>query len=928
MTSPSVDPTGPERPGLPLFRDDAWARALGWTVAGLGCLIVVGRLGDFPLLRALVPLQGQARPNVGVGLLLLGVALGLVGWDGAAARRVAIACAVATLVGAGVTLAEYVAGADWGVGGLLMPGRAAELELAAIRPSLPAALSLLLLGAAILLLHLAPRRDRWALGLGLVALVTAALGFFGYLFDLPWLASLGPFAPLSALAGISLLLLAVGVLAATGLPAGEWLRRFGLAVGFATALLLLLALGVAVLHNARLLVEHNRRVEHTYEVLGELRLALVAVQDLETGTRGFLLTGDPEFLEPARGAPERARARALRLQSLVGDHPAQLGRAVALARAIDEKLRVSSAQFETSGSDRAAGQRLVASGAGRELMDRIRDLVTAMEDEEKRLLAARQARAGTSTQRTLFALATGLGASLGLLIPIFVHLRGEIVARTRLTGELRRSEGRLAVTLDSIGDGVLATDTAGRVTLMNRVAEQLTGWRLADARGLPVGDVFRVAHERTRQPVRTAVEDLLATGEPGGPAGAAVLLARGQEEKVVAHNAALVRAGDGRLLGAVLVFRDVTVERRAQEQLDRFFELSLDFLCISSEDGYFKRVSPAVTDVLGWTIEEFLAMPYMDQVHPDDRAATQREVDRQVHRGEKVLHFENRYRHRDGSWRVLAWRSTPHGGFMYATARDVTEAREAEQRIHVLNQLLQDRAAQLEVANKELESFSYSVSHDLRAPLRHVQGYVDMLTREAQGALSGKGQRFLRTIAEAAREMGLLIDDLLSFSRMGRAEMREATVDTLRLVAEVRESLEREAAGRTIRWTVGELPAVRGDAAMLRIVFVNLLGNAVKYTRRRATAEIEVGCAGHEDDRVVFFVRDNGAGFDMKYADKLFGVFQRLHRADEFEGTGIGLATVRRIVGRHGGRTWAEGRPDAGATFHLTLPAASPPSSP
>ena len=232
---------------------------------------------------------------------------------------------------------------------------------------------------------------------------------------------------------------------------------------------------------------------------------------------------------------------------------------------------------------------------------------------------------------------------------------------------------------------------------------------------------------------------------------------------------------------------------------------------------------------------------------------------------------------------------------------------------------------QLALANKELEAFSYSVSHDLRAPLRHIQGYVEMLTRELKDGLSDKSRRYLQTIADAGREMGELIDDLLAFSRMGRAELVEREVDLAPLIAEVRRGLELAVQDRTIHWQLAPLPPVRGDAAMLRQVLVNLLGNAVKYTRGRDPAEITVGCAGEEEGRLVFFVRDNGAGFDMKYADKLFGVFQRLHRADEFEGTGIGLASVRRIVARHGGRTWGEGRPGAGATFYFTL---SPGSAP
>ena len=230
------------------------------------------------------------------------------------------------------------------------------------------------------------------------------------------------------------------------------------------------------------------------------------------------------------------------------------------------------------------------------------------------------------------------------------------------------------------------------------------------------------------------------------------------------------------------------------------------------------------------------------------------------------------------------------------------------------------RTAQLEIANKELESFSYSVSHDLRAPLRHIDGFAGLLVKADGPQISQRGLSYLGHITDAAKQMGTLIDDLLSFSRMGRSEMSLREVNLDQLADETIRALQMETQGRNIRWQKGELPVVPGDHAMLRQVFINLLTNAVKYSRPRDPAEIEIGAQPGESREVVVFVRDNGVGFEMEYAQKLFGVFQRLHRAEEFEGTGIGLANVRRIVTRHGGRTWAEGRPGQGATFYFTLP--------
>ncbi|HET6514430.1 MAG TPA: PocR ligand-binding domain-containing protein [Thermodesulfovibrionales bacterium] len=295
-----------------------------------------------------------------------------------------------------------------------------------------------------------------------------------------------------------------------------------------------------------------------------------------------------------------------------------------------------------------------------------------------------------------------------------------------------------------------------------------------------------------------------------------------------------------------------------------------------------------------------------------------KEIHRRALAGEVVQNDDDCFKRADGSEQRLRWEVRPWFDVTGKVAgivvfsEDITERKRAEEALQRTNE-------KLEEANRELESFSYSVSHDLRAPLRHMAGFVELLQKRLQEHPDKRIHHYMAVIAGAAKKMGTLIDDLLAFSRMGRTEMQMKRINLNNLTRGVLRELQHEVKGRDIEWKIDDLPEVSGDRSLLRLALVNLVSNAVKYTRTRPRTEISIGCEDRGDE-FVFFVKDNGVGFDMEYANKLFGVFQRLHSHEEFEGTGIGLANVRRIILRHGGRTWAEGAEGQGATFYFSLP--------
>jgi PAS domain S-box-containing protein len=391
----------------------------------------------------------------------------------------------------------------------------------------------------------------------------------------------------------------------------------------------------------------------------------------------------------------------------------------------------------------------------------------------------------------------------------------------------------------------------------------------------------------------------------------------------------------------VAVFDVITQRKQVEQALKqserryRAIGESIDYgVWVCGPDGTNLYASESFLKLVGITQEECSNFGWGNVLHPEDAERTITAWKECVRTG-GTWDIEHRFRGVDGKWHAVLARGVPvrddQGRITswVGINLDISRIKQAEEEVHRLNQTLEqrvlERTAQLEAANKEMEAFSYSVSHDLRAPLRAVDGFALILATEHAAQLDPEGLRMLQVVRNEGTRMGRLIDDLLAFSRMGRRLMRSTEIDMTALARTVFEESASRVSNRKVRLTMTSLLPTHGDASMIRQVLVNLLSNAIKYSQPREVAEIELG-SRLEGNECIYWVKDNGVGFDPRYADKLFGVFQRLHSDAEFEGTGVGLALAQRIIHRHGGRVWAEGKVNEGASFYFTLPNGKQPS--
>lgn len=941
----------------------------GAFVASVGLLTLVGWAFEAAWLENLALGATSAKANTAIGLFLAGLSLSLLSAQTSRwATRFAQALAVAVCLLGTATAAEHALDLDLGIDQFFLRDNSAEPlgHRGRMEPHTALLMTLAGIGLATLPAGRTQRVSRLAAWLVLTSTAVTLL-FRLWETAQPPLGD-APSLPLAAavgflLLGLGMLLSKAGATISSVSPTGSFSSVESKALtGFAGTLLLLLLAGGNSYQTQRDVQETSSWVSHTLRVRAKVQHVHAAISEAEAQQRNYLLSGQSGYMGEVLGHIRDAELKALELALLVADNPTQLRNARRLKEMVDARaasLHRTIATYERQGLP--AAQEAIRSGQGREWMEAIRDMVQQMDSTEARLLDSRIAGAASSRAKSLVSLVLTLAVAAAGFAFQFHGMRRELRQRNAAEEALRRGEANLAVTLHSIGDGVLATDTRGRITRLNSAAQRLTGWTEADGVGRPVEEVFRIVNEATRLPSDIPVAETLATGAIHGLAHHTLLIARDSTERPIADSCAPIKDQSGAVIGAVLVFRDVSGERAAEEQLRRsraifenlfialpghFLVLDPDLKIVSASDAYLAATMTRRDGITGRSVFEVFPDNPEDSTL-DGSSRLRRSLEKVLETGRPDTMAILRYdiRRPDGVFEERFWSPTnsPVLGadsrveYIIHRAEDVTEfirqksrplpetpevrARmdRSEAEVFQSAQKLQAAKQQLEAANKELEAFSYSISHDLRAPLRHIHGYVQMLAKTTDGLLPPKAARYLKVIQDASTEMGQLIDDLLSFSRMGRAEIRQHAIDLNQLVGDTIRGLELQTKDRSIEWRIEPLPPARGDAAMLRQVFSNLIGNAVKYTRQRDPAVIQIGRLGDEDGSPVLFIRDNGAGFDMGYAHKLFGVFQRLHRAEEFEGTGIGLATVHRILNRHGSRIWAEAEPGKGATFYFTI---------
>jgi PAS domain S-box-containing protein len=924
-----------------MSRTAASAALAGGATLLIATLSLGGWAFRYPPILSLLPGAVQVKANTALCLGLCGAALWLLGVpagsaQGRAARNLGLAFSATVLSLCFATLAEYAFGVSLGIDEFLVKDSADAYNLFRGRMSPLTAVALTGIAAA-LATQPHGRWERVGSWGAIVGALVGCIALLGYCWNAVELTTDAFLPPVAVSTAFCLVLLGGGCLLtrrpdarnaqptnAVSALAGIELR---IVAGFLVALGLLLAGGGYDYRSQVHFVRSAEWVAHTQEVRACVAALTRALAQADVALRDYLGTSDPDDRADYLSALAEVEHGLGVLRRLSADNPRQtlnLGALAPLVAVRLDNLRLAldaDARFGTR-----AARAVLATDREARTAPAIQRITDRIEHEEQRLLAERERTWVGARQTALVSLIATLVVAGAIFVALLLGVHREILARREAERALCASELYSRSIVDGSPDCLCVLTLAGRLETMTPQGRRLMKiddldaivgadwtvvWRAAD----PTAAAHAFAAARSGAHGRFL--GYAATHE-GAPKWWDVIVSP-------------LRDADGRPARLLAAARDLSELKRVEHELrdangflDSLIE-NIPALIVVKDAASLRvrRVNRAFERLLG-TPRERLVGKTSEELFPADAAAIVASDREALQRGElvdipeKALHPTASTVHHFRTLKMPLFDAAGRANFLLTISVDIGAQKAAMQRIHDLNKALLDKADQLAATNQELESFSYSVSHDLRAPLRAIEGYAAMLEEDCTTQLDASGRRYLGVIRENTRRMGELIDDLLEFSRLGRLPMAECRIDVETLVRDVvAEAIEGQARPPCIE--IGRLPPATGDPRLLRQVWANLISNAIKYSSKRPLPRIEVG--GTEQPHASeYFVRDNGVGFNMEYAHKLFGVFQRLHRADEFRGTGVGLAIVQRVVARHGGTVSAHGAVDSGAEFSFRLP--------
>ncbi len=911
------------------------ARVAAALTIALGVAALAGWALGIPTLTSIIPHSVDMKANTAGALVLAGFALLLL-CDRPSTHMIWLArtliCLV-FLIGM-ATVAEYLAGRTFGIDEFLVRDTGVDYNLFRGRMSPLTAAAFIATATALIALPHRGSRDVTVMGAGSVLLLGATV-LLGYLWNAGELVTDRWLPPVALNTAACFALLGGGILLAPHQQIARRHHGIGMLAGVEIKILaaFIVALGLLLIggtYTYRTTVQFADSLEwqaHSQEVRAAIASIYGSLAGAELALRDYLLTKDEDNLNEYRRLREDVERHVDAVQRLTADNPLQQANVAALRPVVASRLAaMASAYTAFLDFGLPAARAIISLTRKVPATQTVRARTDILDAEEVRLLHERQRATAEVRSITLISLLSTLVLASVLFIGLFRGVRREMHARREAEDALRASERYSRGVLDSSPDCLCVLGLDGRVTQMT--AHGLKLMEIEDFGSVLNGDWLSIWSGADR----AAADVALAAARPGraGRFQGFCPTFKGAERWWDVIVMPMLGA-DGRPERILTVSRDISEVKRTENELretNRFLDSLIENLpvMVVIKDAVLLRVvrcNEAFARVLGRPRDELLGKS-ASELFTADEARFIVEKDREalaagrlVEVAEQTIHTMRLGPRTFNSMKLPINDRNGKPQYLMAISVDITARKQAEEAIRKLNSALEAKAAQLESSNHELESFSYSVSHDLRAPLRAIDGFALMIEEDYCDRLDAQGNRYLAVIRDNSRRMGALIDDLLSFSRLGRLPVGAQEVNVESLVQEVLEELSNGQNLPPIE--IDDLPPVRADRALLRQVWVNLISNAIKYSSKSAAPRIHVSGRQNGTENQ-YSISDNGVGFDMNYVEKLFGVFQRLHRADEFSGTGVGLAIVHRVVTRHGGRVWAEGRVNDGATFSFALP--------